>query len=582
MRTFLRKYIAALLFISFCQVGTAQDFLKVSGQRIINGKDSNYILRGIGLGGYMLQEGYMLRLSFLGQQYKISEKITEMAGVDEAAAFYDNWLKYNTQKADIDSLASWGFNSVRLPMHYDLFTLPVNKEPVKGQNTWLETGFNMVDSLLTWCKANKIYLILDLHAAPGGQGNDLPISDRNPDEPSLWQSPENQEKTIALWKKLAEKYAAEPYIGGYDILNETNWGFDDADDKRGISEKHNVPLKDFFIRLTNAIRSVDKNHIIYLEGNGFANNYQGMFPLWDDNLVVSFHKYGNFTTKETIQNFLNYRQKYNVPLWLGESGENSNTWYTNTIALMEHNDIGWCWWPLKKMGINNPLEIKQPLYYNHFLDFCTGKRTAISPDTARMILHELINNVKIENNIFHKDVTDAMFRQVNSTQTLPFKRHFLKETLKIDAVDFDLGRNGYSYNDKDTASYMYTPGVNTQGNRGRTYRNDGVDIKNDEQNQPYVFDIENGEWLQYTLDVQIAGNYELRLVAAADSIGVIEIFNNGIKSTGKISIQPSRPAGKFIKSAPANVHLQAGSNKLRIYFSKGGFNLKSLELNRKK
>ncbi len=89
-------------------------------------------------------------------------------GKEETDEFYNRWLANHTppRKADVDSTAAWGFNSIRLPIHYNLYTLPVEQEPVAGQNTWLEKGFAMTDSLLQWCKANKIYLILDLHAAP--------------------------------------------------------------------------------------------------------------------------------------------------------------------------------------------------------------------------------------------------------------------------------------------------------------------------------------------------------------------------------------------------------------------------------
>jgi aryl-phospho-beta-D-glucosidase BglC (GH1 family) len=61
--------------------------------------------------------------------------------------------------------------------------------------------------------------------------------------PSLWESRDNQLKVIALWKKLAERYANEPWIGGYDIINEPNWGFQDSKDFRGTEEKLNLPLE---------------------------------------------------------------------------------------------------------------------------------------------------------------------------------------------------------------------------------------------------------------------------------------------------------------------------------------------------
>lgn len=573
-RTNLRLLIILPVLFFYSKSSFSQGFLRVNGKHIENDKNKNFILRGMGFGGWMLQEGYMFNLGFLGQQYKIREKITELIGEKEAETFYNSWLKNHTEETDIDSMASWGFNSIRLPMHYNLFTLSVDDEPIKGQNTWLNKGFEMVDQLLQWCKKNKIYLILDLHAAPGGQGNDLPISDRNPDKPSLWQSKANQDKTVALWKKLASRYAKETYIGGYDILNETNWGFDDPRDKRGTNEKKNIPLRNLFIRITNAIRESDKNHIIFLEGNGFANNYHGMFPLWDNNLVISFHKYGNYSTKETIQNFLNYRDKYNVPLWLGESGENSNTWFTNTIKLMENNDIGWCWWQLKKMGINNPLQIKQPEGYDLFVNYCKGDNAKPDAATAQKILNGLLDNIKIENNIYHKDVTDAMFRQVHSTATLPFKPHIISGDVVINAVDYDLGRNGFAYNDDDTASYMYTPGVHTQGNRGRTYRNDGVDIRNDKNSEPYVFNIEDGEWLLYTIRVMKPGAYSLSFNTSG-SDGIITIYNNNQIVAKNISVSSTMDEDTFTQSIATPVPLVKGVNKIKIYFNKGGFGFKN-------
>jgi len=239
----IRVSLLFILFDAIIITSFSQSFLKADGKKIVNEKEENVLLRGIGLGGWMLQEGYMLRLNNEGQQHKIRERIEKLLSREQADEFYDTWLSNHTTKTDIDSLKAWGFNSVRLPMHYNLYTLPIEKEPVKGQDTWLIKGFALTDSLLAWCKANHLYLILDLHAAPGGQGNDLNISDRDPSKPSLWDSEENRRKTIALWKKLAERYKDEPNIGGYDIINEPNWGFEDpANDKNGLKEQKNEPL----------------------------------------------------------------------------------------------------------------------------------------------------------------------------------------------------------------------------------------------------------------------------------------------------------------------------------------------------
>jgi len=554
----------------------SKNFLKAQGHHIINGQGDTVILRGMGLGGWMLQEGYMFKLGFIGQQYRIREHIEDVIGVEETARFYTSWLANHTRKVDIDSMAAWGFNSIRLPMHYNLYTLPVEEEPVAGEQTWLDIGFAMTDSLLAWCKANNMYLILDLHAAPGGQGNDLNISDRNPDKPSFWESEANRTKTIALWRKLAERYANEAWIGGYDVLNETNWGFEDSTDFRGTAEQTNTPLRQFLVDVTHAIREVDTNHIIFLEGNGFANNYNGIFPKWDDNLVLSFHKYGNPNVQEAIQRFIDLRNEHNIPLWLGESGENSNTWFTEAIELCETNGIGWAWWQNKKMGINQPLEIKQPDGYEELLDYWSGKGEKPSPEDALRTINEWLENLKLENNIFHPDVVDAMFRQVYAHDAIPFGKNRIAVGTVLPAVDFDMGRQGIAYYDTDTASYHYTPGINTQGNRGRSYRNDGVDIRPDSSGY-HIFHIEDGEWLQYTVNIVDEGISELLLeIATETASGQVTVHIDGQVLTQPIAV-PTTDSVQQWQHIPVQIPaLTKGTHVLRIHADKGGFNFKTI------
>ncbi|HEX8060753.1 MAG TPA: cellulase family glycosylhydrolase, partial [Cyclobacteriaceae bacterium] len=448
----IARLLLILVSIIAFNIVSAQGYLKVHGKRIVDESGNNVLLRGMGLGGWMLQEGYMLRVQGIGQQQHVIRKnIADLIGTKKTDAFYDAWLANHTRKIDIDSMARWGFNSVRLAMHYNLYTLPVEREPVAGHNTWLDKGFAMTDSLLDWCKANKMYLILDLQGAPGGQGGDLNIADRDPSLPSLWQSDANKQKMIALWRKLAERYVNEPWIGAYDIINEPNWGFEKVDDKNGCNEEKNAPLRQLMIDITKAIREVDKKHIVIIEGNCWGNNYRGVFPLWDNNTVVSFHKYWSFNNEATIKGPLDIREQNNVPIWLGESGENSNAWYRDAIHLVETNNIGWAWWPLKKLGANNPLQVKMPADYQKVLDYWAQKGPRPTPAEAEKGLMEFANNLKIENCIYHKDVIDAMFRETKSNETKPFASNVVGKTIK--AVDYDMGRNKYAYMDKDTGNY---------------------------------------------------------------------------------------------------------------------------------
>ena len=187
--------------------------MKAEGQAIVNEAGENILLRGVGLGGWMVQEGYMLQTaSFASPQHEIKETITNLIGEEATDAFYDAWLHNHCREADIDSMKAWGFNSVRLPMHYNLSPCPL-KRSQSLENTWLDLGFELTDSLVQWCKEREMYVILDLHAAPGGQGYDAAISDYDSSKPFLWESIENRHKMASLWKRIGEHYVDEP-LGG--------------------------------------------------------------------------------------------------------------------------------------------------------------------------------------------------------------------------------------------------------------------------------------------------------------------------------------------------------------------------------
>lgn len=573
-----------LIFLSgYSQQPANTDFLHTLDKKIVGRNGENVLLRGIGLGGHMLQEGYMLKVPFSGQQYVIKKHIEELIGEERTAEFYNAWLKNHTRKIDIDSLKSWGFNSVRLPMHYNLYTLPVEDEPVSGKNTWLEKGFQMTDSLLSWCKANEMYLILDMHAAPGGQGHDVNISDRDPSKPSLWESEENRQKLVALWKKIAERYKDEPWIGAYDIINEPNWTFEEGKHKNGLEDSHNEPLRKLMVEITEAIREVDQNHIVIIEGNGWGNNYKGILPPWDNNMVISFHKYWNYNDPASIQQFIDLRDKYNTPVWLGETGENSNLWFTDAIRLMEENNIGWCWWPLKKLGFNNPLEVLVNPGYGQILKYWRGEGEKPSETEAYHAFIELAENTKLENNYFHKGVVDAMIRQPHSEEAIPFSKVLIDDEAVIKAANYDMGEQGIAYYDLVSANYFISTGGERQGwNNGRTYRNDGVDIfpLDPKKNYDDVFvgDMESEEWLQYTFTVSKKGDFDLTFRTAADVKGLAAVEING-KQYPHFVVPASE--GQWTEIVIKNIHFPKGENRLRFLVLNGGFNLEQLKFIRK-
>jgi endoglucanase len=568
--------LSAFMAVS-CLTASAQ-YLHTSGTQILDGNNKPIILRGMGLGGWMIQEGYMLELNKFGTQNKIKAAIQTLIGTSATDDFYKAWRTNHLTKRDIDSLASWGFNSVRLPMHYNLYTPSIETDPLQpADNTWLDEGFALTDSLVKWCKANNMYVILDLHAAPGGQGNDLNISDRDPSKPSLWQSDANKAKTVALWKKLAERYKDETAVGGYDLLNEINWPFTGTN-QNGCDENSNAPLRALYVQIIAAIRSVDPNHLVVIEGNCWGNRHIGLHTSTklDPNMVLSFHKYWNGNTAGAIQDMLNLRTTVGAPLWCGESGENSNAWFTSAIRLLESNGVGWSWWPLKKINsINNPFNIVKNPGYADLLTFWNNNGTtpsgSITAQYAKDALMQLTENLKVQNCVYKKDVVDAMIRQAHSAETIPFNGSNPVPGV-IYATSFDLGRVTKAYLDVDTAA---TGGGWSAYNLGGEFRNDGVDIQSNadtdaSSNKMNVGWTADGEWLLYTLDVDSSAAYDVTIhYSAGNNNSKVRLNINGIDQTAITTLTTTSGWGNLVIP---EVVLYKGIQKLKFYFVKGGAN----------
>lgn len=550
----MKKKLLLLIF-AFVAGNNAmsQGFLHRDGKKIVNGAGTEIILKGMGIGGWWLQEGYMLQTP-QAAQFQIKNAITELVGADSCDAFYQRWRANFVTKRDVDSLAAWGFNSLRLPMHYNLL---INKQlPV----SFIETGFTMIDTLLNWCKANQIYLILDLHAAPGGQSHDN-ISDYDPSKLSLWEDVTNQTITIALWKQLATRYANETWIGGYDILNEPNWTF----------SKGNVPLRNLYIAITQAIREVDNNHILFIEGNYYATSFEDLTPAWDNNMAYSFHKYWNSNNVQAIQYLLDLRTTHNYPLWLGETGENSDTWFTECAQLLRSQGIGWSWWTLKKVEqIATPLNVSKTAEYTQILNYWKGTVPKPTVEVAMKGLNDICNNLKMENCVYQPDMLDALFRQVTDNSTRPFAEN--KIPGRIYAANYDFGRYNSAYYDKDYQNVTF----NGVWNQGWIYRNDGVDVQTCADMGGLGYNVgwmENGEWMKYSVNVDSSGNYSVTFRVAGTGGGKIRLSIDDVNITPELYVTNTGDWQKWMSFKYSSVHLSAGKHTLKIMVSQAGYNL---------
>ena len=148
-----------------------------------------------------------------------------------------------------------------------------------------------------------------------------------------------------------------------------------------------------------------------------------------------------------------------------------------------------------------------------------------------------------------------------------------------------MGRAGIAYSDTDTARYQYaTPESPSAGNRGRQYRNDGVDIYRDIKSNDtiyYVGAIEDGEWLQYTAVIEEEGEYLIQVrVASRDNNGRISLTING-KPALNFTITKTGEVQEWQTIGDQKVTLKKGVNQLVIKAEKGGFNLHSIQFQKR-
>jgi endoglucanase len=330
------------------------------------------------------------------------------------------------------------------------------------------------------------------------------------------------------------------------------------------------------MRITSAIREVDTNHIVYIEGNTYATDFNGLTPPWDNKMVYSFHKYWNSNDAGSIAGYLNIRTTYNVPLWLGESGENSNSWYTDCISLMNQYDIGWSWWTLKKFNtITSPLNVPTTSAYQQLLNYWQGSGSKPSVAFAMSTLLDMAERLRFENCFYLKDVIDAMIRQPGDNATLAFANDTIPGT--VFAPDYDLGKIGYAYNDAD---YQNVGGSSTTWNQGGEYRNDGVDIEQCTDTYSNGYDVgwtAANEWMQYTVDVTESATYNINIRYASNQTGgqFILRMDGNVLTPSVVNVPVTGGWQTWQTLTVSNVTLTAGSHTFKIQMFAGGFNLSS-------
>ncbi len=291
----------------------------------------------------------------------IQTVISELVGEDEARRFWKTYRDNYITREDVRFIKQAGFNSVRVPFNYRLFVSERDNKTLEGE------GYELLDRIVGWCREESLLVILDMHAAPGGQTGDN--IDDSWGYPFLFERAESQELAVNIWRKIASRYSDEPTVAGYDLLNEPIAHHFDIVDL-------NPKLEPLYRKIVKGIREVDKNHIIFLGGAQWDTNFKIFGPPFDDKLAYTFHKYWMDVNQQAIHEYVEFRDQHNVPVWMGESGENTDEWIASFRTLLEQNNVGWCFWPYKKLDATSCVAaINRPAEWDAIVAFADHPRT---------------------------------------------------------------------------------------------------------------------------------------------------------------------------------------------------------------
>lgn len=346
------------------------DLLQVKGSRIVDAQGQTVRLRGTCVGGWMNMEDFID--GYPGCEHGMRATLAEVIGAEKAAFFFDRLLDHFFNEEDVAFIRACGANVVRLPLNYRHFER--DERPFE----YLEAGFKRLDQAIAWCAKHGLYVILDLHSVQGWQNTDWHC-DNASRHTLFWQQTQFQDRFVALWQEFARRYKGNPSVAGYNVMNEpvTNaprgrFGLPYSSDWNNINA--------IYRRVVSAIREIDPDHIVFLEGDYFSSFFDGLDAPFAPNLVYSSHNYnqpgfGPGAYPNPAQGWdasgqqhlfeshsgPRFARKYNVPLWVGEFGAAYNGPQTeipdrlralnDQLDVYEEAQVHWTTWTYKDIHV---------------------------------------------------------------------------------------------------------------------------------------------------------------------------------------------------------------------------------------
>ncbi len=392
-------------------------FVHAEGGRLVDGQGRALLLRGVGLGNWLLAEGYMLGFDDAGPQSprEIESFIEDLVGPAEAVAFWRTFRDRFIAETDIEHIAAAGLDHVRLPINARLV--------IDEDGRLIDDGIALVDRLIDWCRMHGLWVVLDLHGAPGGQtGTNIDDSPRG--LPDLFLvGGAFRDLTVILWRQLARRYRDEPVVAGYDLLNEPL--------PNDYADRFATELVALYRDLTAAIRAEDPNHLIIYEGTRWSTDWTIFTEVWDANSMLQFHKYWSPPDRPSIARFIEIGERLGLPIYMGEGGENNLDWLQTTFQLYEECGISWNLWPWKKIDtMTSPRSIRPPAGWEAIRAYAERRGPRPADRVIGTALTDLLEGIRLERTDDRADVLNAVLRRV---------------PLRLPASGFGFGGRGVAY-----------------------------------------------------------------------------------------------------------------------------------------
>jgi fibronectin type 3 domain-containing protein len=589
-------------------------YLHASGVTFLDINNEAIILNGVDLGCWLWPEYYMMgNLSLpayanagtgsgnINNYYDaLVAAITDVLGGDTnlTAQVLDAYWTNFISAADIVYLHNQGFNSVRVPYTFEEFfqvTNWANNYPSNGFD--INTGFKYLDNLVGWCSTNAIYVIPDMHCAPGGPNNWAVVNyggALNTNTASVFANAANLALAEHIWSRIASHYATNQWIGGYDLLNEP------VNTAAGDHQVGPPYVSNTYSNLLHAIRLVDAGHVLFCEGDAYASTFYDVNEGWTDgNWSFSDHDYGSPLPLDTGNRAAAVGE--NVPDWGGEFGINSTHWYNRILATTYENPIsltsngktatiqeGHCFWAYKSCQefytiAQNP----QTPGWNTLKTYWASDNTLPKPSVTNAYnwLMGFAQAANFNHCLVHPEIVDSLMRPSTnfyagfSQYAAPYKNGVAIPG-KIFAVDYDMGDTNLTYSNTVSDDEANDGPGGTAWNNGYFGRDDGVDETSCDDPGTLLKVGWNvaGEWERHTVTCT-PGSYHLYVRYAGGAAGgQMSVMLDSNVVSGIVSLGYTGSYTVYSNCVVSNVTVtNAGKTTLQINVVSPGYDLAWIE-----